>query len=208
MLVVLAQRSPDLGTDRDAAATRRVVRFDLDRHDAALPDETVGADATWQLVVVEEAAYPAVHQEEEQRPTEHERRPLHLDGDVVERQNRRDECRRGVGQEHERPTEERQLDEGEDDGDREPDPRPDLDIDAEVEHPVGEHASNLTEAGGVICSRPGVKAGAASPAPSRSPRSGARSVWTVQTDRAQTWNQTDRAQIGGRHLPTDRHGQA
>jgi hypothetical protein len=144
--VVLAQRSPHLGTDRHAAATIGVVRLDVDGDDTRQSDQAAGTDTSGQLVLVEEAAHPAIQQEEDERATEHERCPLHLDRDLVEGEDRGDERRHGERQEDERATEERQLDEGEHDRQREPDPWPDVEIDAEVEHPVGEHIRNITKA--------------------------------------------------------------
>ena len=146
-LVILAEGAPQLAADGDAAAAARVAGFDLHGHDADLADEAAGADATGQRVLIEEAAHPSVHEEEDERPTEDERRPLHLDGNVVEGEDGGDEGRHGERQEDERAADERELDEGEHDRQAEPDPRPNVEVDAEVEDPVGQHELNITAGG-------------------------------------------------------------
>ena len=196
---------------RSATRPRRVgvVGFDVDRHDAGRADETIGADAARQLVL--SSRKPRT----QRYITKNSSAPPNTNtvhctsiGDVVEREDRGDERRHGERQQHERAAEERQLDEGEDDGERRARstarrrgrcrgraPRR-----RTRQQPYGSRRGYLLSPGRQVGGR---LAGAITVA-----EIWARSVRTVQTDRAQTWNQTDRAQIGGRHLPTDRHGQA
>ena len=92
--VTAPQTSPSMVTRPARAVSSGSIG---DRDDARETDQPVGADAGIHRVFAHEPLRPAVQEDEQDRAAEHEHRPLDLDRDVVEREDRR-------GERRERPT--------------------------------------------------------------------------------------------------------
>ena len=118
----------------DPALSVGVVRIDLacdDRREADQPGRThTGCDG----VLVDPTPGIAVHHVPEESAADEEDRPLDLDREVVEADDRCGEGRHGERQDDERAGQQDQFDEGEDDTEPQPHPRPDVQVDAEIEH--------------------------------------------------------------------------